>query len=93
MRWRNNLIYDGTSKITIEYSYGRVTMKSNGTIVRSDMIETEFTKMLPIIAKIDNNCYLSEYNDISVLVYKGKLKRLDKDIGRYIIKEDELPGL
>jgi len=93
LKWKRNLIYDGLDKITIEYSYSKVTMKSNGRVVVSDLLEREFVKLLPKMASVSSDVYLTEYDDIAVLVYKGKMKRLDKDIGKYMMKDDELPEL
>jgi hypothetical protein len=93
MRWKKNLIYDGFEKITIEYSYSKVTIKSNGRITVSDLVEREFVKLLPKLVVIDNNTFITEYDDIAILVYKGKMKRLDKDIGKYLSNYDELPEL
>jgi len=93
MRWRKNLIYDGFDKMTIEYSYSKVTIKSKGRVMVSDLVEREFVKLLPKMVVVNEYTFITEYDDIAILVYKGKMKRLDKDIGKYLVDYDGLPEL
>ena len=90
MIWKRGFLYDGVDKITVDYSYGGISIRFNGRRMTSSLLEQEISKMLPKLVVISRNCYITEYDGIAMLVYKGRLKRLDKDIGKYI---GDLPEL
>ena len=92
MIYKRGYLYDGKYKVTIDDSMGRMIIKINGSSVNSTTMERILTTAIKDKLKITEDVYIGNYNEVGFLIVKGLIKRLDKNIWKYI-PESELPEL